>query len=1664
LHRTLRLEILETRFLLSDAVYLLITSEALASAFQPLVERRTAQGKPGELVTTEWIDAHYDGTRPDGGSDLQTKVRNCIIDYQQNHSTRWVCIGGDDVVLPPRYYSGTYCTDLYYGDLGGTWDDNGNGVYGEKADNADLAPEVYVGRIPVQTPEQAAAYINKLIRYETASPDGYANSMLLPGYGGRYSGQSRPIGYQDHEPVDVVEHQVLNLYRNSIAPFWQATPQDKLFDSITSWDTDRCGDYELTKEHEIERFSQGYHHVFISSHGSPYHCACLSTSIAEAMTNSDRPTIFYIIACSTAAFDYRGTCLSETLLRNPHGGAVAYIGFLRVGGGTFAAPVQFYKELYQNHRATVGEAFGESLKFFAPSRALGGNAFNLNLQGDPALVVLGEESGRNLQVSSPAGCEVIDAGATITVRWNAAGTGFASGEKVRLDFSADSGNSWQPIAGAESVVYNGRAFEWDASALPTGLHYRVRVTSVSDPSVSAASYRDFRIAEIGMLTVRSTPMQGIKLSGTQANTTDYTYSVLLGDAVTLTAPAQAQYNFVRWRDAAGNTLTQQMTLNLTFVADTTVVAEYQASGAPCDYYVNDEIEEGGIAAGDDENDGRTPQTPKRRIQAILDAYSDVGTIHVAPGEYYENLTVTSADSGITLEGAGADITIIDGGGAGNCLRLDGAGNVTIRGLAFQNGLASTGGGVYCKNTSLVSSDCLFDGSTASTYGGGLYVTGTSTAQLTGCIFRRNDATASYGGAIYFEDGSLTLEDCLFEDNSAGGLAGGIYASSAVLQISRCEFTGNSAPSGAALTASGCTLAMAESTVHDNMAANYGGGLYVSGNSTAQFTDCTFSRNDTSVYYGGALYIAGGSLTLEDCLFEDNSAGNFGGGVYATGAAIQVDGCEFTGSSAPLGAALMVSGGMLTVAATTVHDNVAHSYGGGLYVNQSATAQFTGCTFSRNDTSVYYGGAIDFSGGSLTLEDCLFEDNSAGNLGGGIYATEAAIQIDGCEFAGNIAPSGAALMASGGTLTMAESTIHDNAANSYGGGIYGSGCALDLTGCTFTGNSSAYGGAVYAHAGSATVRRCEFRSNEARDFGGGVELHIVTTATIAENTFSDNWAARGAGGLYLYSATATVSDNVIARNSASGPSSGGGGISVSGTGTTIQRNWLQGNHAGLYGGGVYLNGTAMAVDSNVLVGNTSTSGGGLYLSSTFTGTLTNLTLARNVASYQGGGAVVFASGAVFANSVFWQDAAPTGPEIVVSSAGSLSVYYSDIFGGWAGAGSDNFNEDPRFVRNPNDGGDGWGVGENDDYGDLRLLPNSPCIDAASNASVPAGITTDLAGNPRFVDVPAIPDTGIGIAPIVDVGAYESPNPHLVVAGTDSPDEFSLSLSADKSSIRIIAPGTSNTYSVLAITQLIVSGGEGDDRLTVDFANDNPVPSGGVTFDGQGGSDGVRIVAPGYNATLTGEQVSVGTAAPIGFSNTEGTSLDLGAGRLIKSGSSTAVLVGANNYAGGTQVLEGTLRVTTPHALPTGGALSIGPGASVLLAPSLSGAAAATIRGQTPLVPEVIAHGAGSPCFAEQDFTALRIAAETIASQAASTVTRSQATTAAQVSGGSNVPQRLASRSLWACNAVLQAARPKPCWEELGWLGDSQQVGWRDFAKKKDRPVSAAVDLVMASVWR
>ena len=134
-------------------------------------------------------------------------------------------------------------------------------------------------------------------------------------------------------------------------------------------------------------------------------------------------------------------------------------------------------------------------------------------------------------------------------------------------------------------------------------------------------------------------------------------------------------------------------------------------------------------------------------------------------------------------------------------------------------------------------------------------------------------------------------------------------------------------------------------------------------------------------------------------------------------------------------------------------------------------------------------------------------------------------------------------------------------------------------------------------------------------------------------------------------------------------------------------------------------------------------------------ITNCTIVGNTTTGSGGAVYGSAtSNVTVTNSILWGN----GPdEIYVDAGSTITVSYSDVQGGWTGDG--NLNVDPLFFGARN--------------GNLRLLGSSPCIDAGNNAALPRSILMDLDGNPRFADDPNTADTGQGIAPLVDLGAFE-----------------------------------------------------------------------------------------------------------------------------------------------------------------------------------------------------------------------------------------------------------------------------------------------------------------------
>ncbi|MCA9285401.1 MAG: hypothetical protein KDA22_09315 [Phycisphaerales bacterium] len=261
----------------------------------------------------------------------------------------------------------------------------------------------------------------------------------------------------------------------------------------------------------------------------------------------------------------------------------------------------------------------------------------------------------------------------------------------------------------------------------------------------------------------------------------------------------------------------------------------------------------------------------------------------------------------------------------------------------------------------------------------------------------------------------------------------------------------------------------------------------------------------------------------------------------------------------------------------------------------------------------------------------------------------------------------------------------------GGALMVTASSATIRNCRFVGNRCTFGGgAVYVRQSSPSFTDCSFEENLGGQFGGAFDIFNVSNPTFTNCFFVGNTAAR-AGGVEVFGNCQPKLRNCVFFDNTSTGSGGGGAVYVASSSVPQLRNCtIVGNHANVNYAGVLSTGSTTSI----------------------------------------------------ANCVVWGNTGPGGSQAAIQQvaqigSGSTVVTYSCVQNGFAGTG--NIATDPNLADQA--------------MGDLHLLSGSPCIDAGSNALVPAGVTTDADGLPRFVDDPDTADTGSGTPPLVDMGAYE-----------------------------------------------------------------------------------------------------------------------------------------------------------------------------------------------------------------------------------------------------------------------------------------------------------------------
>ncbi|MCC6429143.1 MAG: hypothetical protein IT435_20270 [Phycisphaerales bacterium] len=376
----------------------------------------------------------------------------------------------------------------------------------------------------------------------------------------------------------------------------------------------------------------------------------------------------------------------------------------------------------------------------------------------------------------------------------------------------------------------------------------------------------------------------------------------------------------------------------------------------------------------------------------------------------------------------------------------------------------------------------------------------------------------------------------------------------------------------------------------------------------------------------------------------------------------------------------------------------------------ASAVLDGFTIERgNADGLAYptdsGGGILVDGGSPVMRSCTLVQCTA-KFGGGLYSRPGSPVIERTRFLRNVATADGGGMNVNGSAVLRECTFDANRA-SFGGGMVACCGFSRIFGSTFTGNIAAAGGGLFSPVGTLWVVGCTFEANTGGN-GGAINTSSASSAfNVVSTKFAGNSATQG-GAMYATNAP-VVFNCVFTKN------------------TSMQR-----------GAGLYLQGNAK---------------------------ITNCTVYSNWSLTQGGGIYASLGVPMLANSILWANAdtqASVQAGQLSSASGLWTINYCNVQG-WTGAipGVGNTGLGPSFSDPP---GYDQRLGTGDDA--FRLLAGSRAIDAGDVLLVPIDVwdldgdgntseraSVDIAGVVRPVDDPASADYGPGLAPHVDMGAYE-----------------------------------------------------------------------------------------------------------------------------------------------------------------------------------------------------------------------------------------------------------------------------------------------------------------------
>ena len=336
-----------------------------------------------------------------------------------------------------------------------------------------------------------------------------------------------------------------------------------------------------------------------------------------------------------------------------------------------------------------------------------------------------------------------------------------------------------------------------------------------------------------------------------------------------------------------------------------------------------------------------------------------------------------------------------------------------------------------------------------------------------------------------------------------------------------------------------------------------GGGFAIDNAVVQLQDLTITGNEAvggngnGEVGGGGIYASHADVSMRIVTVSENSvtgSSSDGGGILVRYGSLTMDGCHVERNTAPdCGGGMILRHSVLNAAKSFFENNTA-KFGAGIYFGDTPNEAEEGCSGEHNhlitDSTISGNTVLDPENGigggmyvgttsNLTLRNSKLLNNDGATQGGAIVAYSAGtIELDRVSVSENTAQSGAGIYAMCTAVCNTDirllngTAIDANKATGYGGGIYAYAIANTLSvtaeNSSVSGNTAAGGAGIFTYKSGSAVINVDLQSgavmhnnNAMTDMGGAIYAYNAANINIAANSAVYNNTAKTAGDDLLF---------------------------------------------------------------------------------------------------------------------------------------------------------------------------------------------------------------------------------------------------------------------------------------------------------------------------------------------------------------------------------------------------------------------------------------------------------------------------------------------------------------------------------------------------------------------